>query len=243
MSPLVKRILIAAFAVLVLLGAAVGYIFYSAFGHNRPIADRQVLEPGVEIVKDGFVSIAVLDAGPNQVTLVDAGHDNDGKAILAALAERHLDPSAVKAIFLTHGHPDHTAGCHLFPGATVYAMQADAALVGAAAAVTPIKDGDAIDMGGGTRVEAFATPGHTPGSIVYFARGVLFFGDSAGASKDGVVMPAVRFFSKDPAANVASLKALEARLAPRKAEVQKLAFAHTGPLDGFEPLVAFAQSH
>ncbi len=242
MSTLLKRILIGALVVLALLGAAVGYVFYTAFGHNRPIVDRQVIEPGVEIVKDGFVSIAVLDGGPNQVALIDAGYDKAGKAILSALAERHLDASAVKAIFLTHGHPDHTAGCALFPGATIYAMPADAALV-QGVTLTPIKDGDAIDIGGGTRVEAFATPGHTPGSAVYFAHGVLFFGDSAGGGKDGTVMPAVRFFSKSPDANVASLKALEARLAPRASEVKKLAFAHTGPLEGFEPLVTFAQNH
>src|SRR4029077_10492698 len=69
------------------------------------------------------------------------------------------------------------------------------------------------------------------------------FGDSAGGSKDGTVMPAVRLFSKDPDRNVASLKSLEARLQPRAAEVRTLAFAHTGPLEGFAPLEAFARSH
>jgi hydroxyacylglutathione hydrolase len=90
------------------------------------------------------------------------------------------------------------------------------------------------------RVETFAVPGHTPGSAAYLARGVLFFGDSAGASKDGEVMKAVRLFSKDSGQNVASLKSLEARLQPRAAEVKVLAFAHTGPLPGFAPLAAFA---
>jgi hypothetical protein len=53
----------------------------------------------------------------------------------------------------------------------------------------------------------------------------------------------VRLFSKNSAQNVASLKALEARLQPRAAEIQALAFAHTGPLVGFQPLAAFANSH
>jgi hypothetical protein len=56
-------------------------------------------------------------------------------------------------------------------------------------------------------------------------------------------MPAVRLFSKDPAQNVASLKALEARLRPRAGEVKALAFAHSGPLDGFAPFTDFAQRH
>jgi hypothetical protein len=36
------------------------------------------------------------------------------------------------------------------------------------------------------------------------------------------------------------LKALCPRLEPRAAEVKTLAFAHTGALDGFAPLAAFA---
>ena len=90
-------------------------------------------------------------------------------------------------------------------------------------------------------MEAFAVPGHTPGSAVYLTRGVLFFGDSARASAEGDVRKAVGLFSKDGGQNVASLKALSARLKPRAAEIRELAFAHTGPLVGFEPLEAFAK--
>ena len=92
-------------------------------------------------------------------------------------------------------------------------------------------------------MEVFATPGHTAGSAVYVARGVLFFGDSARASRDGDMMKAVAFFSQDSGQNVASLKALAARLRTRAAEVKELAFAHTGPLVGFQPLAAFASTH
>jgi glyoxylase-like metal-dependent hydrolase (beta-lactamase superfamily II) len=106
----------------------------------------------------------------------------------------------------------------------------------------PLKDGEGVNVGD-LHVETFAVPGHTPGSAVYLARGALFFGDSAGASKDGAMMKAVRLFSKDSGQNVASLKALEARLRPRAAEVKALAFAHTGPLEGFQPFATFAGSH
>jgi glyoxylase-like metal-dependent hydrolase (beta-lactamase superfamily II) len=96
---------------------------------------------------------------------------------------------------------------------------------------------------GDLRVETFAVPGHTPGSAVYLARSVLFFGDSAGASADGKVMKAVGLFSKDSGQNVASLKALTAKLQPRASEIKELAFAHTGPLAGFAPLAEFASTH
>jgi glyoxylase-like metal-dependent hydrolase (beta-lactamase superfamily II) len=240
---ILKRVAIGFGALGLLLAIGVGYVYWTAFSHNRPIVDRQVLAPGVTIVKDAFVSVAVLDVAADKVALVDCGNDKEAKAVLAALAERKLAAASVAAIFLTHGHGDHTNGCRAFPSAEVYAMQEDVALIGAAADVKhPLKDGDVTELGD-LRVEAFATPGHTPGSAVYFARGVLFFGDSAGGAKDGTMMPAVRLFSKDPDQNVASLKALEARLAPRAAEVKTLAFAHSGPLDGFAPFAAFASSH
>jgi glyoxylase-like metal-dependent hydrolase (beta-lactamase superfamily II) len=239
MSRMKRALKVLAAVLLVLVIAAVS-VWYSAFGHNSPIVDGQVLAPGVETVKDGFVSAFLLDAGPGKVALVDAGKDAGAVSILSALSRRGLSKSAVAAIFLTHGHGDHTAGCRVFPDAQVYALEAELPTVGDAAKIGhPLHDGEAVDVGD-LHVEAFATPGHTPGSAVYLARGVLFFGDSAGASKDGAVMRAVRLFSKDPAQNVASLKALELRLRPRAQEIQELAFAHTGPLAGFAPLAAFA---
>jgi glyoxylase-like metal-dependent hydrolase (beta-lactamase superfamily II) len=238
-----KRILQWAGLVILVLAIAAGSVWYSAFGHNRPIVDASQVAGGVETVKDGIVSVFIVDAGGGKVALIDAGGDKEGKALLAALTRRGLTPASVAAIFLTHGHPDHTSGCKLFPQAQVFALAEEVARVGDACNVTrPLKDGEAVDVGD-LHVEAFATPGHTTGSTVYLARGVLFFGDSAGASKDGVVMKAVSLFSSDSAQNVASLKKLAARLAPRAADVKMLAFAHTGPLAGFEPLVAFADSH
>ena len=137
----------AAVGVLLLLIAA-GSVWYSAFGNNSAIVDGQQLVPGVETVKDGFVSVFVLDAGPRQVALIDAGNDASGKAILAALARRGLTAGSVAAIFLTHGHGDHTAACKLFPDAQVYALESEVALIGDAIKVThPLKDGDASDVG------------------------------------------------------------------------------------------------
>jgi glyoxylase-like metal-dependent hydrolase (beta-lactamase superfamily II) len=235
-----KRVLKGVGVVVAILAIAVAGVWYSAFGSNSPIVDGQTLAPGVETVKDGFVSVFILDAGPGKVALIDAGNDGSGKAILAALSRRGLAADAVSAIFLTHGHGDHTAGCKVFPSARVYAMADEISLVGVAADIKyPLHDRD-VALVGDLRVEAFAVPGHTPGSAVFFSRGVLFFGDSAGASKDAVLMKAVPLFSKDSTLNVVSLRMLEATLLPRASEVKKLAFAHTGPLEGFQPLATFA---
>jgi hydroxyacylglutathione hydrolase len=238
-----KRVLKVIGVVLLLLAIAAGSVFYIAFGDNSPIVDGQDVATGVQTVKNGFVSVFIVDVGPGKVALVDAGNDKQGKAILAALAKRGLTPKAVAAIFLTHGHGDHTAACKMFPDAQVYALQDEVARIGDDAKVThPLKDGE-VSVIDDLRVETFAVPGHTSGSAVYLTRGVLIFGDSAGASKEGTMMRAVRLFSSDSAQNLASLKALQARLLPRAAEIKALAFAHTGPLMGFEPFTAFASSH
>jgi len=235
-----KRAAVWLAVLIAVLAFAVGVVFYVAFGKNRPIVDGQTLGPGVQTVKDGFVSIFVLDAGPGKVALVDCGKDKAGEAILKALQNRGLSPASVSAIFITHGHGDHVAGCNLFKDAAVYGFAEDSPLMGENAKLThPLKDGEAVDVGT-LHVEAFATPGHTPGSAVYLADGVLFLGDSAGGAKDGTLMPAVTLFSSNPSQNRASLKALAARLGPRAKEVRVLAFAHSGPLDGLSPLQRFA---
>jgi len=239
MQPMKRALKWLGLVVMALVSAA-AFIWYSELANTKPITDGEQLAPGVVTVKDRFVTAFLLDTGPGKVALIDAGLDDAALALQAALKRRGLQREAVTAIFLTHGHGDHTAGCKQFPDVDVYAMANEVSLVGAAAKVNhPLKDGQVVQLGD-LSLQAFAVPGHTPGSAVFLARGVLFFGDSAGASKDGTMLKAVRLFSKDPSQNVASLKALEARLAPRAAEIKKLAFGHAGSLDGFEPFKSFA---
>jgi glyoxylase-like metal-dependent hydrolase (beta-lactamase superfamily II) len=240
----VKRVLKWLGLVVLVLLLAVGAVIYSAFAPNRPIVDGQALGDGtVQTIKDGFVSVYLLAAGGGKVALIDAGKDRDGAAIMAALRRRGLTPAAVSAIFLTHGHSDHTAAASRFPAASIHALPAEQALLGDSLRIThPVRDGQVIDVGN-QHVEVFAVPGHTAGSAVFLAAGTLFFGDSAGAGKDGAMMPAVRWFSRNPAENIAQLKALALRLKPRAAQVKTLAFAHTGPLDGFEQLERFGAQH
>lgn len=236
---MLKRVLKWAGLVVLVLAAIAGAVWYTAFANNSPIVDGDLV-PGAHTVKDGYVSAVLLDVGPGKVALIDAGHDASAEALLGALHARGLTPEAVVAIFLTHGHPDHTAGCKAFPAAEVYALADEVALIGDAAKVSHVLHDGEVTQLGDLRIETFAVPGHTDGSAVFLADGALFFGDSAGASKDGKVMKAIRLFSKDSAQNVTSLRALVARLQPRSAEIKTLAFAHTGPLTGFAPLESFA---
>jgi glyoxylase-like metal-dependent hydrolase (beta-lactamase superfamily II) len=233
-----------------------GILLFVTFSGGMPIQDGQRLD-GVEVVKDGFVSAFIVDIDEHSVLLVDAGNDKQAKPILAALARRQLDPEAVKAILLTHGDRDHTAGVLAFPSAEVMALAPDVALAEGRAArgifrwfgspkpngikvTRALHDGETITLGSLT-VQVFAVPGHTTGSAAFLTRSVLFMGDSAEATKEGKLAPGRRLFTDNPAQNRAALRQLAVRLQPSAAEIKAIACAHSGVLtQGLAPLVEFA---
>ena len=162
----------------------------------------------------------------------------------------------MKAIFFTHGHPDHVAGAHLFPKAEVYAFAPDVKLASgeerakgpltgrlpfpmekAAKVTKTLTDGETVSVGS-LQVRAFSVPGHTGGSAGFVSNGVLFLGDNcSGKSDEKSINAAPWAFTDDPKQNKASLKALHARLKAENVDVKTLAFGHTGPLDGLDLLL------
>lgn len=257
---MIKRILKIAGLVLGLFVIALIALIAPIFLGRQAITDGFEIN-GIRIVKDGIVSVAVLPIGNGEVALIDAGNDKSGKAILAELSRRQLSPDAVKAILITHGHPDHIAAIPLFPNAQVMALGPEVALAeGRAAARGPLprlfpmrptgvkvarslQDGETVTLGQ-IPVRVFATPGHTAGSAAYLVNGVLFLGDAADATRDGKVKGAPWLFSDDQAQDRASLIGLGQRLTQEGEEVQAIAFAHSGVLTtGLAPLTAFAQEN
>jgi glyoxylase-like metal-dependent hydrolase (beta-lactamase superfamily II) len=101
-----------------------------------------------------------------------------------------------------------------------------------------LKDGEIIDVQG-VVVQAFAIPGHTEGSAAYLVKDVLFLGDSVTAESSGKLRSAHWVTSDDVARAELSVKALAKKL--QASEVNHLAFSHSGPLAGFQPLMAYAQ--
>lgn len=255
-----KRILAVAGGLVVVLLLALVALVASAFWGNAPLPDAADLPGGARLVKDGMVALFVLPAGGTSVALVDCGNDPAAKRVLAELARRNAGPDDVKAIFLTHGHGDHTAGCRAFPKAEVIALGPDVGLAagtqrgrgtltrffgnGPAKGVQVtrvVRDGETVQVGT-LSVRVFAVPGHTGGSAAYLANAVLFLGDSAMDRKDGSFAGAPRPFTDDVAQNHASLRALWRRLQDEKLPVDVLAPAHSAPQLGTAAFEAFARA-
>jgi len=254
-----KRVLLILLGVVLLLVGGLAALVVPQFSGGKPSVDGAELPGGARLVKDGFVNAYLLPAGEKDFALVDCGADKDGKAIDAELARRGLGAEAVKAIFVTHGHGDHIGGCRLFPQAQVFVFPGDQGLVEgveAAKGFVPtmagpakelatkvtrtLQDGETVTVGT-LQVRAFSLPGHTAGSGAYLAGGVLYLGDSLAAKADGSVRIAPWFFSDDADQNVASVKALAARLQKEPGAVTALAFAHSGPDADPQPLWDFAK--
>jgi glyoxylase-like metal-dependent hydrolase (beta-lactamase superfamily II) len=239
-------IVVAAVVLLVVVAAAV--IFGPFFMTRQPIVDGFEVE-GTRILQNGIVSLAVVPAGPNQVVLVDGGTDTSAEAVLAELSRRGLQPDAVKAILVTHGHGDHMGAAAAFPQAEVMALSAEAEFIEAGSqgpagikVASRLTDGQTIRIGD-TPIAVFAIPGHTPGHAAYVVNGVLFLGDAAIAGRDGKLQNAHWFFSEDTEQNRASLKMLYERLVGERIEIRAIACAHSGVMtNGIAALAEFARA-
>lgn len=254
-----KRVLMGVGLVVVLLVLVVAAVMVPVFSGLKPMLDGQQLPGGARRVNDGYTSAYLLPLGNNEVALVDCGNDVEAKALKAALAKEGLGFAAVKAIFVTHAHPDHTGGCKQFPNATIYVGEGDKGLAEATEAgkglipslagpqkhlaltgLKTVKEGDVVQVGPRS-VRVFITPGHTAGSAAFLVDGALYVGDSLAIEDAGdKVRPAPWPFSDDTAQNVAELKRLGRLLAPEAADIKAIVPAHSGEAVGFQPLLDFA---
>lgn len=118
----------------------------------------------------------------------DTGHaaivDPGGEPGRVLALVRDMDVK-VDAIFLTHGHFDHTGGAAELRSAwacKVYLHPGDRALLGTqvmpdVGPTADYVDGDHVQVGA-IDVEVIHTPGHTPGGVTLKAGNALFTGDT-----------------------------------------------------------------
>ena len=105
--------------------------------------------------------------------LVDPGVKDE--RIEAFVRDRGL---RVRAIFNTHGHPDHTGANRMSSDLFQVPVHAfEGADAGAAVPDRRLKDGDLLPFGG-LEVRVLHTPGHTRGSLCYLVGPILLSGDT-----------------------------------------------------------------
>ncbi|MCL2003988.1 MAG: MBL fold metallo-hydrolase [Oscillospiraceae bacterium] len=112
----------------------------------------------------------VCDAETRAAAVIDPG--DRAEVILSLIREKAL---TVDYIFLTHGHFDHVLALDEVRRATG-AKSVVHGLEGVEADIL-IRGGETFPLGGHT-VEALHTPGHTPGSVCYRVKDILFTGDT-----------------------------------------------------------------
>ena len=219
-----RKLLVALACIIVLPVLAIAGLFAI---REPPDGPRVEVGPGVVGIEAGG-AYAWIVRTPHGAVLVDSGLDARGAAIFAELKAQGVDPERVQAVLITHGHPDHYAAARLFKRATVVAGSQDVAMMGgetthyssfgkvigalmplppAPRTITQVHGGEQLEFDGAS-FTVVATPGHSPGSVMYLYTDVLFTGDSLMRKKDGVaIVPSL--FSEDAARNRASLRALD----------------------------------
>jgi glyoxylase-like metal-dependent hydrolase (beta-lactamase superfamily II) len=254
-----KRILKAVGIVLLVVMLGVAAVLAATFMGRQPIQDGQEFS-GMRVVEDGFTAIGVIPINDRQIALVDTGQDASGEVIKRELTRRNLQPDAVSAILVTHGHADHIGAVGQFPQARVMALEAEVPLIeGRAGAKGPVPrlfpvsptgitvdqvlhDGEVV-MLDSLPVRVYAVPGHTAGSAAYFVNGALFIGDSADIASDGRLQGSPWIFSDSQAENRASLVHLEQRLVGDGANVRVIIPSHSGTASGLGALTDFARGN
>ena len=145
----------------------------------------------VQIPRYGTNCYILFDEEKKACAVVDPG--GSAEHVVAAVKKSGCEPCA---IFLTHGHYDHTGGAEelaaLWPDVPVYLNRRDAQpdspymaqLFPVVAGAKDYDEGDEIAVGGLT-VTVMATPGHSEGSVTLRCGDVLFCGDTLFAGSCG----------------------------------------------------------
>ncbi|HEU0310949.1 MAG TPA: MBL fold metallo-hydrolase [Sphingomicrobium sp.] len=172
---------------------------------DAPYAIREELEPGVVrlLARNPspftYFGTQTYLVGEEDLVVIDPGPDlpEHVEAIVGALDGRNL-----AAIACTHTHRDHSPASRALKEATGAPIigcaplvlesigpRADASFDRQYAPDKVLANGDAIDLGGGKKLVAIATPGHTSNHLCFAYGDALFTGDHVMGWSTTVVVP------------------------------------------------------
>ena len=198
-----------------------------------------------------MIYLARTDSG---VIVIDLGWIGAEREIHRGLATLHASQADVRYVFLTHAHRDHVSGWPAVRTAQFIIGAGDvpyffgdstfhAALPRAGEDIAPethppkdeirvvaISRDTAFVLGKDT-VYAFTVPGHTPGSMAYLFRGVLFAGDAINWRPWTGFRGARPEFSEDVETSRASMRALWQRLDSARVRIACSSHAKCGRVD------------
>lgn len=152
----------------------------------------------VRALRDNYIWLIHGRTRPGEVVVVDPG---EAAPVERFLAETGLRPAA---IFITHHHPDHTAGAPAL--AEEYRLPVYGPATEAANVVDhPLREGERVRLDGpGLEFGVLDIPGHTAGHIAFYGHDALFCGDTLFSAGCG------RLFEGTPEQMLASLEKLAA---------------------------------
>ena len=146
---------------------------------------RAAMVPDENPMHPDFTSIYLVGPKGNQSLTIDSGEAIERyqwflRGYLAAVEQEEIGIAAI-----THHHSDHSGN---LKWAKEY-LHADVAIPAGGRRlltgripreVDTLEDGQTLDLGGGVKVQIFATPGHSVDSLCYYIEdeGVLFTGDT-----------------------------------------------------------------
>ncbi len=212
-----------------------------------PLATAKIAE-NTYAVKSRDANLFVYTDGVDTIC-IDAGYRGDD--IAGELKKIGVDMDSIGHLFLTHTDHDHAGGLSLFKRAKVYLGRDDEQMIDGSRSRllgiyynprierehTLLDDGEVVRIGD-IRVEAIATPGHTPGHMAYLVDGRALFTGDALILQNGVLSPFYRLFNmstRDARESVQKLAQLE--------DLSMLCTAHTGyTVDSKEVLKRWAVS-